>query len=53
VLTISKDFAKLKSGKINMTKQQDSEQFHRRRELLAVEEQANKKNHSSTWPRTF
>ena len=42
-LTISKDFANLKSGKINMTKHQDSEQFHRRRELLAVEEEANKK----------
>jgi HD-like signal output (HDOD) protein len=42
-LTISKDFANLKNGKINMTKQQDSEQFNRRRELLAVEEEANKK----------
>ncbi|TWX65161.1 HDOD domain-containing protein [Colwellia sp. C1TZA3] len=42
-LTISKDFANLKNGKINITKHQDSEQFNRRRELLAVEEEANKK----------
>ena len=41
-LAISKDFANQKSGKINMTKHQDSEQFNRRRELLAIEEEANK-----------
>ena len=41
-LAISKDFADKKNGKINMAKHQDSEQFNRRRELLAVEEEANK-----------
>lgn len=41
-LTISKDFADQKNGKITMAKHQDSEQFNRRRELLAVEEETNK-----------
>ena len=41
--TISKDFANLNNGKMNTTNQQNSEQFHRRRELLAVEEEANRK----------
>jgi hypothetical protein len=41
-LAISKDFANQKNGKINMTKHQNSEQFNRRRELLAVEEETNK-----------
>jgi HD-like signal output (HDOD) protein len=41
-LAISKDFANQKNGKISMSKHQDSEQFNRRRELLAVEEEANK-----------
>lgn len=41
-LAISKDFASQKSGKVNMAQQQGSEQFNRRRELLAVEEEANK-----------
>tara|TARA_R110000737_G_scaffold15284_2_gene31800 strand:+ start:5756 stop:6901 length:1146 start_codon:yes stop_codon:yes gene_type:complete len=41
-LAISKDFADKKSGKISVAKHQDSEQLNRRRELLAVEEEANK-----------
>jgi HD-like signal output (HDOD) protein len=41
-LAISKDFANQKNGKIIMSKRQDSEQLHRRRELLAVEEETNK-----------
>ncbi|MGB1263651.1 MAG: HDOD domain-containing protein [Cognaticolwellia sp.] len=41
-LAISKEFAQQKNGKITMAKHQDSEQFNRRRELLAVEEEANK-----------
>ncbi len=41
-LAISKDFADQKNGKVNFAKHQDSEQFNRRRELLAVEEEANK-----------
>lgn len=41
-LAISKDFAQQKNGKIRVAKHQDSEQFNRRRELLAVEEEANK-----------
>lgn len=40
-LTISKDFAEQKSGKIKVTQHQNSEQLNRRRELLAVEEEAN------------
>lgn len=41
-LAISKDFAQQKNGKVRVAKHQDSEQFNRRRELLAVEEEANK-----------
>ncbi len=41
-LAISKDFAQQKSGKIYTAAQQNSEQTNRRRELLAVEEEANK-----------
>ena len=41
-LAISKDFAHQKNGKIRTTAHQDSEQLNRRRELLAVEEEANK-----------
>lgn len=41
-LAISKDFAQQKNGKMRVAKHQDSEQFNRRRELLAVEEEANK-----------
>lgn len=40
-LTISKDFAEQKSGKIKVAQHQNSEQLNRRRELLAVEEEAN------------
>jgi hypothetical protein len=35
-LAISKDFANQKNGKINMNNHQDSEQFNRRRDLLAI-----------------
>ena len=41
-LAISKEFAHQQEGKISVAEKQDSEQEHRRRELLAVEEQANK-----------
>ncbi len=41
-LTISKDFAEQTNGKHIVAAQQDSEQANRRRELLAVEKQANK-----------
>ena len=41
-LTISKEFAELSNGKLTVAAQQDSEQTNRRRELLAVEKQANK-----------
>jgi len=41
-LTISKEFAQQQSGKLVVSEKQDSEQANRRRELLAVEEQANK-----------
>lgn len=41
-LCISKDFADKSSGKVVVATQQDSEQTNRRRELLAVEKQANK-----------
>ncbi|SEL48990.1 HD-like signal output (HDOD) domain, no enzymatic activity [Colwellia chukchiensis] len=41
-LAISKDFAEKQSGKITLAKHQGSEQLNRRRELLAVEEEANK-----------
>ncbi|MEW6984545.1 HDOD domain-containing protein [Colwelliaceae bacterium 6471] len=41
-LTISKDFASEKNGKMSPVERQNSEQANRRRELLAVEEQANK-----------
>jgi len=41
-LAISKDFAEQKNGKVNVAKHQNSEQLNRRRELLAVEEEANK-----------
>ena len=41
-LAISKDFAHQKNGKINIAKHQNSEQLNRRRELLAVEEEAHK-----------
>ncbi len=41
-LTISKDFADQKNGKIYVAKHQNSEQHNRRRELLAVEEETNK-----------
>lgn len=41
-LAIGKDFAHKKNGKIDVSKHQDSEQANRRRELLAVEEEANK-----------
>ncbi len=41
-LAISKDFAQLKNGKVRVAKHQDSEQLNRRRELLAVEEEAKK-----------
>jgi len=41
-LSISKDFADQKNGKVSVVAKQDSEQENRRRELLAVEEQANK-----------
>jgi hypothetical protein len=55
-LAISKDFADQENGKITNAEQQDSEQENRRRELLAVEKQANKdkiiaehgKNHFKT-----
>lgn len=40
-LTISKEFAQQQSGAVKIKTQQDSEQANRRRELLAVEEQAN------------
>ncbi|MBL4899086.1 MAG: hypothetical protein JKX76_05475, partial [Colwellia sp.] len=36
-LSISKDFAKQRSGKINIIAQQGSEQENRRRELLNIE----------------
>jgi HD-like signal output (HDOD) protein len=41
-LLISKDFAEQQSGKVAITNLQNSEQTNRRRELLAVEEEANK-----------
>ena len=41
-LTISKEFAEQRNGKYIVAAQQDSEQTNRRRELLAVEKQANK-----------
>lgn len=41
-LTISKDFAHRQKGEIFVAKYQDSEQANRRRELLEVEQQANK-----------
>jgi hypothetical protein len=41
-LTISKDFAEIKSGKVATATHQNSEQSNRRRELLDVEEQAKK-----------
>lgn len=41
-LTISKDFAHTQKGEIFVAKHQDSEQAHRRRELLEVEQVANK-----------
>lgn len=41
-LSISKDFADQKSGKVSTIAKQDSEQENQRRELLAVEEQAKK-----------
>lgn len=41
-LTISKDFAHTQKGEIFVAKHQDSEQAHRRRELLEVEQIANK-----------
>lgn len=41
-LAISKDFAHHKNGKVQNSAQQNSEQANRRRELLAVEEEANK-----------
>lgn len=41
-LTISKDFAHSQKGEIFVAKYQDSEQADRRRELLAVEQRANK-----------
>lgn len=41
-LTISKDFANAENGKILFEKHQESEQSHRRRELLAVEQQTQK-----------
>lgn len=41
-LTISKDFADQENGKTTNAVQQESEQANRRRELLAVEKQANK-----------
>jgi hypothetical protein len=40
-LAISKDFADKKNGKIRVAEHQDSEQLNRRRELLAIEEEAN------------
>jgi HD-like signal output (HDOD) protein len=41
-LLISKEFAEQQSGKVNVTSLQNSEQTNRRRELLAVEEEAKK-----------
>jgi len=41
-LAISKDFAHQKNGKVQNSVQQNSEQLNRRRELLAIEEEANK-----------
>jgi len=41
-LLIGKDFAEKTNGKISMADHQDSEQFNRRRELLEIEEEANK-----------
>jgi len=41
-LSISKDFAESKNGKTSIVAKQGSEQENRRRELLEVEEQANK-----------
>lgn len=41
-LSISKEFAHQKNGKVYVAKHQDSEQANRRRELLAVEEETNK-----------
>ncbi len=41
-LAISKDFAHQKNGKVQNSVQQNSEQSNRRRELLAIEEEANK-----------
>jgi len=41
-LLISKDFAEQQSGKVAVTNLQNSEQTNRRRELLAVEEEAKK-----------
>lgn len=42
-LAISKDFAHTQKGEIFVAKYQDSEQAHRRRELLDVEQKANQK----------
>jgi len=41
-LSISKDFTHEQNGKMSLIAKQDSEQENRRRELLAVEQQANK-----------
>ena len=41
-LSIGKEFARVQKGEIGNIEQQDSEQANRRRELLAVEEQAQK-----------
>ncbi len=41
-LTISKEFADQRNGKIFVRENQNSEQTNRRRELLAIEEEANK-----------
>jgi hypothetical protein len=41
-LTISKEYAEQRNGKVFVSDHQNSEQTNRRRELLAVEEEANK-----------
>lgn len=41
-LLIGKDFTEQRNGKIIVAEHQDSEQLNRRRELLAIEEEANK-----------
>jgi HD-like signal output (HDOD) protein len=55
-LAIGKDFAHKQNGKIFVSQHQDSEQANRRRELLAVEEEANKNKiieaHGQTFFRT-